>query len=391
MANKILLTGGGSGGPTAPLIALYEELQEKSFDYASTLRHGLRRTRQDDKFEFRWIGTRHGPEQEMIREYEISFFAFPAAKLRRYVSFRTLLEPFIFVAALIRSFIFLLSWRPCVIVSAGAYVSVPVVITGWVLRIPVLIHQQDIQVTLSNKLMAPFASVITASFEGQKKDFPGRMVVVTGNPVRKEILRQAQDDNSEINNSNLGLESGVPVLLVLGGGQGSQQINSLVLDNLDALIKFCQVVHVTGKEQKNRETEKQRNRKTEKQKSDSRYFPFEFLTDKLADVLHAADVVVTRAGMSFLSELSVLGKPTIIVPIPHSHQVKNAEYWKQKNAAKVLRVDFDLTSKDHEEFVSMVKELITNPGEQKKLSEHMLQIMPRDGAERVAQQLIKLL
>jgi UDP-N-acetylglucosamine--N-acetylmuramyl-(pentapeptide) pyrophosphoryl-undecaprenol N-acetylglucosamine transferase len=150
--NKILLTGGGTGGSVTPLLALTDKLGKTNFEYL-------------------WIGTRKGIEKEMIRKEKINFKAISSTKLRRYFSPLNLLIPFQLVIGFIQSVFIIIKFRPQWIISAGGFVSVPVVWAGWLLGRKILIHQQDAKAGLANKLMAPFARVATVTFEKSLRDY----------------------------------------------------------------------------------------------------------------------------------------------------------------------------------------------------------------------------
>ncbi len=348
----VLMTSGGTGGPTSPLIAVYESLKN------------------DENIKFAWIGTNGGPEKAMIEKYDIPFTAFPSVKLRRYFSWRTVIEPVVFVYAFLRAIVYLLFNRPSIILSAGASVSVPIVIAGWVLRIPSLIHQQDIVPSLSNKLMKPFAKAITLTFESQKKHF-GEKSVATGNPVRKDILKPSESGLDVFD-----MKTDLPTVLVMGGGTGSEQINELISRTLDKITKFCKIIHITGG----------RSNGNLNSKSDSNpaYKMFEFLSHNMSDAYAVSDIVVTRAGMSSLSELSVLKKPCVIIPMPNTHQEKNAIYYQDKGSAIVLNFNRKIKDEECERFIEEIKTLINDEEKRKKLSQNISRIMPNNSAERIS-------
>lgn len=344
--HKILLTGGGTGGSVAPLLAIYDELKEEG------------------EFEFLWLGTKFGPERAMVERERIKFRAISGGKWRRYFSLKNLVDVFKIKIGFFEALFIMLKWRPDLVMSAGSFISTPVVWAAWLLGAKVLVHQQDIRPGLANRLMALFAKVVTVTFEESLKDY-GKKAVWTGNPIRKQLT---------VNNSQLTINKDLPVVLVLGGGTGAEAINKLVEKSLGQLTKFCQVVHVTGKNKGIRNEELgMRN-----------YTKYEFLAaDKMAEAMKAADLVITRAGMSFLTELSYLGKPSIIIPIPNSHQEANAEYFKNKKAAIVARQKY-LTP---ENFTLMVKDMLADKENLEKLSDKMKRAM-KPGANQAIVKLI---
>ena len=307
---RVLLTGGGTAGSVSPLLAIvnkYSRLQQIKNRF--------------QKSDFLWLGTKKGPEKRMVKDYNIKFKAITSGKFRRYFDLRNFLDVFKILAGFFQSIFIILKFRPDIILSAGSFVSVPVVWAGWLLRKKSLIHQQDVRPGLANKLMVPFATRITVTFEESIKHFPKKKTVWTGNPLREEILKGSKERVVQ----KFGLEGGVPVLLVMGGGTGSTTINRIVAEVLSQLTKFCQVVHLTG-------AQKHKNTKTRE-----RYYVVDFLTvGGMADVYACADVVVSRCGMGSLTELSVLGKPTIFIPLADTHQEDNAKFILDKEAGVII-------------------------------------------------------
>ena len=173
---KILLTGGGTGGSVAPLLAIAESL-----------------TMQD----FLWLGTKSGPERKMVEEAGIKFKAISGGKLRRYFSFKNLGDIFKIKLGFFQSLFIMLKWRPNLVMSAGSFISVPVVYAAWLLRVPALIHQQDVKAGLANKLMAPFSKVITVAFEKSLADY-GKKAIWIGNPVRQSLTLATRNSQPKL-------------------------------------------------------------------------------------------------------------------------------------------------------------------------------------------------
>lgn len=331
---KILLSGGGTGGSVAPLLAIHDELKN------------------DGKFEFFWLGTKFGPERTMVERSGIKFRAISGGKWRRYFSLKNLVDIFKIKIGFWQAFFIMLKWRPNLVMSAGSFVSVPVIWAAWLLHVPVLIHQQDVQPGLANRLMALLARVITVTFKKSLADY-GKKAVWIGNPVRQSI----KNLNSKHQIPNL--NENLPIVLVVGGGTGAEAINNLVMEGLNELTGVCQIIHVFGK---------QKGVRT----GITNYFAYEFLDEeRIAGALKSADVVVTRAGLGFLTELSYLNKPAIIIPMPNSHQLENAAMFRE---AAIVLEQKNLTA---EKFMSEIKNLINNEKLQKELGEKMGRVMKK--------------
>jgi UDP-N-acetylglucosamine--N-acetylmuramyl-(pentapeptide) pyrophosphoryl-undecaprenol N-acetylglucosamine transferase len=339
---KILFSGGGTAGSVTPLLAIIEELRQI----------------EGTEFEFLWLGTKSGIEREMVSGLGLGYHAVPAGKFRRYFSLSNIIDPFFIIAGFFRSLSIIYKWRPNLVISAGAFISVPVIWAAWFLRIPILIHQQDARPGLANRLMAPFARVITVALEKSLKDY-GPKAFWTGNPVREKI----KNINSKIKDT-ASEENILPTVLVVGGGTGAAAINNLVAEAAADLLKFCQVILVAGKTKISNFDFNISNLKVH-----------DFLdSEQMAEALGEADIVVSRCGMNFLTELSYLGKPAIIIPIPGTHQEDNAEIFYRAKAALVLDQN-DLTP---EKFVLAVKKLVYDENLRRALGNNIWRLMKSD-------------
>ena len=362
---KILFAGGGTAGPAVPLLALAETIKD---DHPNA--------------ELLFIGTKTGPEQQLVLAQGISFIAIPAGKLRRYITFRNLAVPFLVFAGFVRSFQIIARYKPDVVVTASGYVAVPVVFAAWMLRVKILIHQQDIDPSLTNKVLAPIADKITVTFETSVKDFysgsgifsmdQNTKIVWTGNPYRKAITHQYTETEKIAIRTKLGINAEIPILLIVGGGTGAQGINNLIEPILPILVKTFCVIHSTGKGKKISFTH-------------PNYLPFEFLLN-LPEILAIANIVVSRAGLSTITELSALGKVSIVIPMPASHQEKNGLYMQENDAAIVLS-ERDTNS---ELLLHKVNSLLYNVERQQTLAQNIKSLMPNDANSHIAQIIYEL-
>lgn len=350
MKPRILLSGGGTGGSVTVLLALVDLLRAAGA-------------------ELLFVGTTDGPERQLVKAAGLEWHSLPAGKLRRYASWQNVTD----LARTWRGYRvarrIVSEWRPDVIVSAGSYVSVPLV---WAARsrARILIHQQDVQPGLANRLMSPVADIICLTADDSRQYFPAAKVRVVGNPVRPEILtgsrRQAQQ--------KFQLDPDRPTLLVIGGGTGSAALNQLVVDARSALTRTWNILHVTGH---------QRGPIVEPTEY---YRPFAFLTHDLPDVLAAADLVVSRAGMGVLTELMAVGKPSIIIPMPHTHQEKNARFLLDHQAAVVLpQAEVTATS-----LIDQVNQLWRDQAHRNSLSTEIRKLFRPTAAHDMAELILQL-
>ncbi len=347
MKKKIILTGGGTGGSVTPLLALVPDFQAEGW-------------------EVEWIGTHTGIEKNIVSQAQLPYYSISSGKLRRYFSWQNLVDIFHIKIGFFQSLKLLLTLKPDAVMSAGGYVSVPVVWAAWCLRIPVAIHQQDIRPGLANKLMSPCASLITVTFEKSLQDYSSK-AIWTGNPIRSEFFKATHELNSTDDHR--------PKILFLGGGTGAQAINELVQTSLFTLTEHYTIIHLTGEQA------------VLMDKNVPHYHVYSFLNaQEMAKIISEADVVVTRAGLGTLTELSYLAKAIIIIPMPDSHQEDNAYYFSQKGAAIIL-AQADASPKT---LLDRISELL-NDSEKLKIQQRAIKRIMKPQANATITNLIKVL
>jgi len=356
---RIILSGGGTMGSVYPLLAVRDKMIERNI-----------------AVEFLWIGTDNGPEKEMLARENITFRAIKSGKVRRYFSLQNFIDPIRALFGIFQSLKIIKEFKPDVILSAGSFVSVPVYFAARMNKVKFFVHQQDIVPGLANKLMARRADVVTVSFADSLQYFPKEKTVLTGNPVRSALLR----GQKEIFAKKYGLDLNIPTLLIVGGSTGAEKINELVTSSVTQLIQFCQIIHVTGRD--NLVEWVDRDKFGDKAK---RYHAFEYLYEDMADAYAMANLVVCRAGLSTLTELAALRKPIITIPIPDNQQEANATYFASRNAA--IRLDQGLVTTA--EFVSLVRGLFENHYGLDNLVRNIVDIMPADVADSYVNLIIK--
>jgi UDP-N-acetylglucosamine--N-acetylmuramyl-(pentapeptide) pyrophosphoryl-undecaprenol N-acetylglucosamine transferase len=344
---RVLLAGGGSGGSSAPVLAVAQELRRRG------------------PCDFLYVGTATGPEREMVARLGIPFRSVETGKLRRYWSLQNLLDVFRLPAGLAQSVGVVRTFRPDVAFAAGGFAAVPPLLAASLLRIPTAIHQQDVEPGLANRILAPFATTITVTFPDSAVHFPRRKTAVTGNPVRREILGASRVEGLRI----FGFSGDLPVVLVTGGGTGAMGINRLVAEAAPSLVAGCQILHVTG-----------RGKGVSVPAVGPRYKQVEFLAEEMGHALAFADLVVSRAGLSTLTELAALGKPGLLIPMPDSHQNANALAFSRRGAALVLH-ESELNT---EKLVSAILGMLANTERLRVLGEKARELMPLGAEARIA-------
>lgn len=360
----IILVGGETAGPVMPLLALA--------DYWFSL---------DSNIEPIFLDKKKSVAARLVPSKNYKFKSIYSGKLRRYFSIKNFFSPLLTIIGLIQSLFLLAANRPIIVIGAGGYVQVPVIIAAWILRIPRIIHQQDIVPTFSNKICNPFVNKITTTFEKSVKDFPQgfglgknysqyNKVVWTGNPTDIAKSKISEQDKSTAQHL-FKLEEDWPTVLVIGGGSGARGLNAAVAHNLPELLKIGQVVHSTG-------PGKQIKPDVDIAHGHDRYHQFEFI-NHITEAYIAADIVISRAGIGTITALSALGKLSIIVPMPDTHQEWNAKYLYDHNAALVLD-ERDITP---ETLAKAVRKILFDADLQKSLQANIRAIMPGNATEKM--------
>jgi len=367
-ARRIMLAGGGTGGSVLPLLAVAEELLK---------------TKQK-RLELIFVGTTAGPEKVMVADFNsrigsMKFIPLAGGKWRRYFSWQNFFDVFKIIIAFFKSFRILRRERPEIIISAGSFIAVPLVWAAALKKIPILVHQQDIRPGLANKLMAPFARVITVAFEKSLADY-GPRAVLTGNPVASAVEQQGREQGGQIRDW-YGLSPDQPLILVIGGSTGASALNKLVAAAAPELSRFCQIVHITGKGKTIENDAGGKGQVENVGTENNAYHVFEFLNyDNLLVLLASADLVVSRCGLGALTELSALEKPAILIPMPRTHQEDNAAVFAAADAAVVLDQD-ELTP---EKLTANIKKILEDPGLRKELSRNIGKVIKRGAAASIA-------
>ncbi len=272
-------------------------------------------------------------------------------------------------------------FRPDVLFITGGYVCVPMTLAAWWAGIPVIIYLPDIEPGLAIKFLARFATKIAVTVPETQNFFAPELSVVTGYPVRKELLAASRPEAQQAR-LQMGLAETEPTLLVFGGSQGARSINKALTADLESYLDVCQIIHVTGYLDEEWVQSKRDDLSLDLQK---KYYVSAFLHNKIVTAFLAADLVVSRAGASVLGEFPAAGLPAILVPYPYAgaHQWQNANYLAQHQAA-IAMDDKDL----QEKLKSTVLNLITNKDKLDTMSQASLRLARKDASFQLAQEIL---
>lgn len=316
---NIVLTGGGSGGHFYPLMAVGESIATEKDTGLSVTQYYL------------------GPtpyNQSILDKHSIKFIRIPAGKKTKYFSFGNFFTPFKIIRGTIISIFHLYKIYPDVIFSKGSYTSLPVTLAGFLLRIPIVVHESDTKIGSANKIAAKWARYIAISYDDAAVFLPAKKTALTGVPLQASMLH-----NEPNALAMLGIPEDKPLIFVTGGSQGSSRINKLILESLDELLPNYCILHQTGK------NEEESTRATAASLiNDSnlltRYFVLANLNSAEMNLaLSGAALVISRAGSGTIFEIANKGIPAIIIPIPEniSHdQRTNAFAYSRSGAASVI-------------------------------------------------------
>lgn len=328
----ILFTGGGSAGHVTPNIAIIEEFQAAGWNVV-------------------YIGSRKGLERAIIERLGVTYYVVTTGKLRRYFSWRTFVEPFAVFWGICQAIRLCWKLKPDVVFSKGGFVALPTVLGAWLNRIPVIVHESDLTPGLANKLSFPFAKKIFVTFSDTHQTLPAKKIKVTGNPIRKSLLQGAKERGLAL----CGFDNNKPVLLVVGGGQGSLKINIAIRNILPKLLENFQVAHVCGKGKVAADYSIKKG-----------YRQFDYLNDELADIFACSDLVISRAGANSLYELLQLKKLHIVIPLAkdasRGDQIVNANFFAKQGLTNVLYQE-NLTDQS---LYQMIEQVYNNRAEQQQ-------------------------
>lgn len=364
---KILITG----GHIMPALALIDRLLlEKNIEIVFVGRKYNLDSEQSYSLEF----------QEIERR-KIRFIPLSAGRFKKEFSLNSLKNFFRVFLGLFNSFKILSSEKPDLVFSFGSFLGFPFVLTGWMRGVPVFIHEQTLNPGFANRFGGLFAKKNFVSFPQVARFFNKKKVIVSGNPIRKEVF--------EKNSSILSMKKDLPVIYVTGGSLGSHSINRHLMEILVSLLENSIVIHQTGNVKEYRDFEalnQLRNKLPEKLKK--RYFLKEHVySNEIGNIYHLADLVVGRSGANTFFELVAQKKPAVLIPLPWS---ANKEQQKQAQLFKLAGVGEIFSQfKESEKLLQLINKMLTNIEKYKKNFINLETLYKKDAVETICQHIQK--
>lgn len=358
---KIILSGGGTGGHIYPAIAIANELKSRFPDA-----------------EFLFVGAKDRMEMEKVPQAGYDIKGLWISGIQRQLTMKNLMFPLKLINSLWNARKIVKSFKPDVVIGTGGFASGPLLHVAAANKIPCLIQEQNSYPGITNKLLAKKVQKICVAYDGLERFFPKAKIVKTGNPVRKGLL---DIDTKTVEAKDFfDLKHGKYTLLVLGGSLGSRRINELIEKELDFLdSQNVQVIWQCGKLYYSQ---------FKIYNNTNNVQVYEFLNN-MDFAYAAADIIISRAGASSVSELCIVGKPVIFVPSPNvaeDHQTKNAMAIVDRDAAMVIKEE-DLGA----DFENKFSQLIASPEKQKELGKNIKKLAFVNATNQIADEVEKLL
>ena len=337
---RFIISGGGTGGHIFPAIAIADELKRRLPDA-----------------EILFVGAKDRMEMQKVPQAGYPIEGLWISGLQRKLSWQNLLFPLKFISSLLKSRSIIKRFKPDAVIGTGGFASGAVVKVAGQMGIPTFIQEQNSYAGITNKMLAKNAHKICVAYNAMEQFFPKEKIVKTGNPIRDGLLNIGEYRSEGL--SYFHLDSQQKTLLVLGGSLGARRINQLIEQQLPLFEQLgVQVLWQCGKLYYE-----------EYKKYNSEQVRVLAFIDRMELAYAAADVIISRAGASSVSELCVVGKPVIFIPSPNvaeDHQTKNARAIADKQAAILLR-----ESELNELFADTFSKLIADEAQQEALSAHI--------------------
>jgi UDP-N-acetylglucosamine--N-acetylmuramyl-(pentapeptide) pyrophosphoryl-undecaprenol N-acetylglucosamine transferase len=358
---KFILSGGGTGGHIYPAIAIANELKSR-FPEA----------------EFLFVGAKDKMEMQKVPQAGYAIKGLWIAGLQRKLTLQNAMFPVKLISSLLKSRTIIKGFKPDVVIGTGGFASGPLLQMANSMGIPTVIQEQNSFPGITNKLLSKKANKICVAYENLERFFPKEKMILTGNPVRQDLIDIESKRAEAIQYFNL--DANKKTLLVLGGSLGARRVNQLIEKELQNITdQNIQVIWQCGK------LYLEDYKKYDK-KENVQVLAF---IDRMDLVYAAADVVISRAGASSVSELSIVGKPVIFIPSPNvaeDHQTKNAQAIVDKNGALMIK-----ESELEANFSTVFNHLIQDENQQNQLSQNIKKIAKVNATKDIVDEIVKLI
>jgi len=361
---RIIISGGGTGGHIFPAIAIANALKAN-----------------EPGAEILFIGAKGRMEMEKVPAAGYDIRGLWISGLQRRLTLKNLSFPVKVISSLVMADRILAKFRPDAVIGVGGYASGPTLRMAVIRRIPTLIQEQNSYPGITNKLLGGKVDRICVAYEGMDRFFPSRKIILTGNPVRQDIITTT-DKTEALRHFNLDAKK--KVVLIIGGSLGAGTINKSVLTylNRETGEENMQLLWQTGKTHFNFI----KNDQNTLNRDNVHIYPF---IDRMDLAYTAADIIVSRAGAIAISELCIVGKPVILIPSPNvaeDHQTKNADALAHKSAALTLK-----DGEAVEKLFGLINELAGDTGLQQELSKNIKKMALPSAAGDIAEEIMKII
>jgi UDP-N-acetylglucosamine--N-acetylmuramyl-(pentapeptide) pyrophosphoryl-undecaprenol N-acetylglucosamine transferase len=366
---KFILSGGGTGGHIYPAIAIANELKMRFPDA-----------------EFLFVGASNKMEMQKVPQSGYKIEGLWIAGFQRKLTLKNAMFPFKLISSLWKSRKIIKSFKPDIVIGTGGFASGPLLQMANSLNIPTVIQEQNSFPGITNKLLSKKANSICVAYENLERFFPKKKMILTGNPIRQDLISISDKRNEALNYFKL--DPNKKTLLVLGGSLGSRRINQLIEKEISFFeSKNLQVIWQCGKLYFDEYKKFNSNKELTTQNSQ----PLTVLAfiDRMDLIYAASDFVISRAGASSVSELCLVGKPVVFIPSPNvaeDHQTKNAKAIVDKNGAILIK-----ENELEEKFETIFSDLISNENLQKQLSTNIKQLAKPNATKDIVEEIIKLI
>ena len=356
---RFIISGGGTGGHIYPAVAIANELK---FRFPEA--------------EFLFVGAKDKMEMQKVPQEGYAIKGLWIAGIQRKITLDNAMFPLKLTSSLLNSFKIIKNFKPDVVIGTGGFASGAVLKVASMLGIPTVIQEQNSYPGITNKLLAKKANKICVAYENLERFFPKDKMILTVNPVRQDLINEASKSEAI---AYFKLDANKKTLLVLGGSLGARRINQLIEKELDFLLsQNIQIIWQCGKLYLN-------DYSKYNEKDNVQVVAF---IDRMDLVYAAADVVISRSGASSVSELCIVGKPTIFIPSPNvaeDHQTKNAKAISDKNGAILIK-----ESELETQFETIFSDLNSNESKQVELSQNIKKLAKPNATKDIVEEIMKL-